>query len=136
MLKMLLTAGATLALSAAAPSVAAPARPTPAQQLDTALAGRVAGRPTNCINLTDITSTQIIDGTAILYRSGGRLYVNRPRAGAASLRDDDILVTQTFGSQLCSIDTVRLVDRLARFPRGFVSLGEFVPYTRAKPAAS
>jgi hypothetical protein len=44
-------------------------------------------------------------------------------------------VTKTFGSQLCSIDTVNLIDRASRFPHGFVSLGQFVPYTKVKHPA-
>ncbi len=54
------------------------------------------------------------------------------RGGASSLDDDDILVTKTTGSQLCSIDTVELRDRTSRMYSGFVSLGKFVPYRRAK----
>ena len=77
-------------------------------------------------------SSQVIDGTAIVYQLGNTLYVNRPRGGADQLDDNSILVTNTFGSQLCSIDTVRLIDRNSYFPRGFVSLGEFVPYTKPK----
>ncbi len=127
MLKSLLIAAVALAT----PAVAAH-RDTPEVQLQKALAGRVAGKPTNCITLSGVNSTQIIDGKAIIYRDGSRLYVNEPRSGAESLRDDDILFTRTFGSQLCSIDTVRLIDRGSRFPRGFVSLGQFVPYTKVK----
>jgi hypothetical protein len=130
MLKTLLIA----AVAVATPAVAAH-RDTPEIQLQKALAGRVAGKPTKCISLWGANSSQIIDGKAIIYHVGGRLYVNEPRSGAASLRDDDILVTRTFGSQLCSIDTVRLIDRASRFPRGFVSLGEFVPYTKVKKPA-
>lgn len=85
--------------------------------------------------MSGVNSTQIIDGKAIIYRDGSRLYVNVPRSGADTLRDDDILVTRTFGSQLCSIDMVRLIDRSSRFPRGFVSLGQFVPYTKVKNPA-
>ncbi|RYG90205.1 MAG: hypothetical protein EON59_00310 [Alphaproteobacteria bacterium] len=55
------------------------------------------------------------DGTAIVYEgSGGRLYVNRQTSGVSSLGEDDILVTKTHSSQLCSIDTVRLLERGAR----------------------
>jgi hypothetical protein len=130
MLKSLLIAAVALAT----PAVAAH-RDTPEIQLQKALAGRVAGKPTNCISMSGANSSEIIDGKAIIYRVGGRLYVNEPRSGAESLRDDDILVTRMFGSQLCSIDTVRLIDRASRFPRGFVSLGRFVPYTKVKQPA-
>jgi len=99
-----------------------------------AIAGRVAGTPINCISLASTNSSQIIEGKAIIYRSGGKLYVNEPRSGADSLDDDDILVTRVFGSQLCSIDTVNLVDRTSRIQRGFVILGKFVPYSRPPKA--
>jgi hypothetical protein len=118
----------------AAPAVAAP-RDTPEQQLEKLLAGRVPGKPVDCIPLFGSNSSQIIEGKAIVYRVGGKLYVNEPRSGAESLNDDDILVTKVFGSQLCSIDTVNLVDRTSRFPRGFVSLGKFVPWTKVKQAS-
>jgi hypothetical protein len=119
------------AIMVAAPAIAAK-RDTPDQQLTKLLAGRVAGKPTNCITLSSTQSSTIIDGKAIVYRVGSRLYVNTPRSGAESLNDDDILVTRTIGSQLCSIDTVNLIDRASRFQRGFVILGPFVPYERVK----
>lgn len=127
MLKTMFLAAVVLAT----PAVAAH-RDTPDVQLQKALEGRVPGKPVNCISLSSTNSSRIIDGKAIIYRVGGRLYVNEPRSGAASLRDDDILVTRTFSSQLCSVDMVRLIDRGSRFPRGFVSLGQFVPYTKVK----
>ena len=102
-------------------------------KLTAALAGRVAGKPVDCIGLRDIRSSQIIDGTAIVYDAGGgRLFVNRPRIGASSLDNDDILVTKTYGSDLCSLDTIDLIDRGSQMHDGFVGLGQFVPYTRVK----
>ncbi|MBS0502754.1 MAG: hypothetical protein JSS55_02930 [Proteobacteria bacterium] len=120
---LVLAACGTLSVAAALP---------PEARLDRMLEGRVAGRPVDCINLRDIRSSQIIDGTAIVYQVGGKLYVNRPRGGASSLDRDDILVTNTVTSQLCSIDVVHLVDRTSRFQTGFVQLGEFVPYAKPK----
>jgi hypothetical protein len=122
----------------ASTAVAAPPAPRVNAKGEARLAkivdGWTAGTPVNCVMLGNVRDTEIIDGTAIVYKtSGKRLYVNRP-SGSSSLRSDDILVTRTFGSQLCSIDSVRLIDRLSRFPRGFVSLGKFVPYTKG-PAA-
>lgn len=118
------------ALAAAAITPAFGARVPPEAQLDKMIGDRVPGTPVHCINLRDIQSSQIIDGTAIVYRIGSRLYVNRPQSGANWLDDDDILATRTIGSQLCRIDTVNLIDRASRFQRGFVVLGDFVPYTR------
>lgn len=122
---------AGLAALASVPAFAHPAR-TPEAQLADEVRGRVAGALVDCIDPHDVTSTEIIDGTAILYRVGGRLYVNRPRGGAQALRDDDVLMTQVYGAQLCRRDIVRLVDRASRGLRGFVSLGAFVPYTKLR----
>jgi hypothetical protein len=130
-----LLAGALLLVAGAAQ--AAPDR-SPEARLARALDGRVAGTPVDCLYLHNIRSSQIIDGTAILYETnGGTLYVNRPRSGASSLRWGNVLVTDTHSSQLCSIDVVHLYDSGSRMQTGFVGLGEFVPYTKlpAKPAS-
>ncbi|WP_445192330.1 hypothetical protein ACT009_17525 [Sphingomonas sp. Tas61C01] len=125
----------TLLLTAAlVASPALAARDDPDTQLRKALAGRIAGTPTDCISLPNTQSSQIIPGRAIIYRSGSRLYVNEPRSGAKSLHDDDILVTRVTGSQLCSIDTVNLIDRASQVQHGFVILGKFVPYSRPAKA--
>ncbi len=123
-------------LFASAPALAASSSNLRAEaSLAKALDGRIAGKPVDCIQLHDIDSTEVFDNTAILYRTvGGKLYLNRPRSGLSSLNDNDILVTKSWTPELCSIDTVNLVDRTSRFPTGFVFLGEFVPYSKA-PAA-
>ena len=117
----------------AGPATAAP-RDTPEVQLEKMLAGRVAGKPINCISLMPSNNSTIIDGKAIVYRSGGTLYVNEPRSHPEALRSDDVLVTRTFGSQLCSTDVVHMVDRTAGFFRSPVFLGKFVPYTKPRKA--
>lgn len=99
------------------------------------LEGRVAGKPVKCLSTTSMRDSTVIDKTAIVYRSGSTLYVNRPQAGASSLGGDDILLTKLTGSQLCSIDKIDLIDRGSKMWSGFVSLGEFVPYERVRTSA-
>ncbi|HMO74033.1 MAG TPA: hypothetical protein PKD99_12220 [Sphingopyxis sp.] len=129
---------ATMIAAAAIAAVPAAAKEklAPEAKLEKLLAGRVAGEPRDCLPLSQARSSQIIDGTAIVYRVGNTLWVNRPRSGAESLDDDDILVTKTSGSQLCSIDTVHLHDRTGHFWRGFLALGEFVPWRKVDTAAA
>jgi hypothetical protein len=123
---------AILVLAAASSASAAP-NPEGEAKLAKLLEGRVAGKPVHCINLRASDSSEVIDGTAIVYKGpGGRYYVNRPRGGAENLRRDDVLVTRTVTPQLCNIDVVNLVDSLSHFPRGFVNLGDFVPYTKSR----
>jgi hypothetical protein len=102
----------------------------PEAKLQKLLAGRVAGEAVDCIHTPSIRDTRIIDKTAIVYEVGSVLYVNRLENGASSLDDDDVLVTKLHGSQLCSIDVVELRDRSTHSYRGFVALGEFVPYRK------
>lgn len=128
-----------LALAAGAMVLAggtADAKPrlTGEQQLAKMLKGRVAGEPVDCIHTPSITSTRVIDKTAIVYDAGSTLYVQRPRTGAESLDDDDVLVTKLSSAQLCSVDTIQLHDRSGGFWRGFVGLDKFVPYKRVKVA--
>lgn len=119
------------ALPAASSAHAAP-RLAPEARLAKALAGRVAGKPVDCIQLRQIQSSEIFERTAILYKSGSTWYVNRPASGANFLDRDDVLVTDTHSSNLCSIDIVRLLDSGSHFPSGSLGLGKFVPYTKPK----
>lgn len=121
MLAMLLPAAS---VTAAAPSGKGEAR------LAKMLKGRVAGTPVDCIDITRIDDSEIVDRTAIVYRVGSTLYVNRPDAGAQTLFRGDILVTDTVLARLCNVDIVRLIDPTQRAPKGFVNLGDFVPYAR------
>lgn len=129
---LILTIVAAATIATAPSASVARERLAPEDQLAKLLDGRVAGKPSDCISLATVNSSQVIDKTAIVYRSGSTLWVNRPRGGASSLDDDDILVTKLTSSQLCSIDTVELRDRSSHMYSGFVSLGEFIPYRRAK----
>jgi hypothetical protein len=99
------------------------------------LEGRVAGKPVKCLPTYTMRDSTVIDKTAIVYRAGSKLYVNRPRSGADQLNDDDILVTKLYGSQLCNIDKIDLVDRGSQMWSGFVLLGDFVPYERVRTSA-
>lgn len=119
-----------LAALASGSAVAAP-RLHPEEQLARALDGRVAGRPVNCID-TRQASSRIIEGTAIIYKVGRTLYVNRPRVGAEDLERRSTLATRTISTRLCDIDTVQLFDLQARMMTGIVFLGEFVPYRRPR----
>ena len=126
-----ITAFLSAALVLAAASAQAAPRLSGEAKLAREVEGRVAGEPVRCLPLHRIQSSRIIDDTAIVYDAGRTLYVNRPRAGRESLDQWDMLVTRTFGSQLCSTDVVHLYDSGSRFQTGMVFLGDFVPYRRA-----
>jgi hypothetical protein len=130
-MKRFIALAAAASVLALAPAQAGP-RLSPEQRLAKQLEGRVAGEPVDCINLRSIRSSRIIDDTAIVYEIGNTLYVNRPRSGQESLDSWDTMVTKTFGNQLCSIDTINLVDPGSRMLSGIVFLGDFVPYRKVR----
>lgn len=119
--------------------VAGPAQAKPADheaELARAVAGRVAGEPVDCIDLHRVRSSHIIPGTAIVYDTGGVIYVNRPRGGAESMNQWDIMVNRLYSPELCSIDTVQLIDQGSQMYSGTVFLGEFVPYRRVETGSA
>lgn len=121
-----------LAAAALAMPVSAATKDAANDRMEKALAGRVAGSPVRCISLSSVTSSQIIGKEGIIYQVGGRMFLNRPQSGADRLRDWDVLLTRSNGTQLCRADTVDLIDQGSRAVRSFVVLGDFVPYTLAK----
>jgi hypothetical protein len=127
------TLAATVLGLAAAPALAAKPKLTGEAELAKLLEGREAGTPVSCLPLGQSQESRIIDKTAIVYRYGRTLYVNRP-SNASSLDNDDILVSRQTTGQLCRLDPVRLIDRTSRFYSGFVSLQDFVPYKKVANA--
>ncbi|MBP6380854.1 MAG: hypothetical protein KA312_10635 [Sphingorhabdus sp.] len=111
----------------------APIRDKEAKILAKELRGKVAGEPRNCINSRGVDAIRISDDT-LLYRESGRLvYQNKLRGPCPGLtRGDDIMVTESFSGQLCSGDLIRLVDRTSGIQGPVCSLGDFVPYRKAK----
>jgi hypothetical protein len=123
-------AGASFLLA----SVAAAAAVDHEADLQQMLGKRVeAGPPVDCLQISQITGSHIVDGTAILYDvAGGDIYVNRPEIGASSLSRHQVLLTDTHVPQLCSVDTVTLLDSTTGIQNGFVGLGKFVPYKKVR----
>ena len=96
------------------------------------LEGRVAGEPQSCISMLPNTDVTVIDGTAIVYRTGRTLYVNVPRnADALDNRDTMVRRTST-ASQLCNTDIITTIDSQNGIYTGNISLSQFVPYRKAE----
>ena len=123
---LFLAATAVLAVPAA---VSAKPKLTGEERLAKLIEGREAGEPVSCIPQHATRDTKVIDKTAIVYGSGNVIYVNRPRHPAA-LDDDDVMVVELHGSQLCRMDIVRMHDRTSHMYSGFIGLEDFVPYRR------
>lgn len=133
MLRSLALSCLTLAMVAAAPASAdARSKLTPEQRLAKMLEGRTAGEPSNCIPQSHISQTTVIDRTAIVYRVGSTLWVNRPKDPPRALDGSTVMVTKNSTNQLCNVDIVQLLDPSTRSWRGFIQLGDFIPYRKAE----
>lgn len=103
------------------------------ERLAKLLEGRVAGEPQNCIFAPNSSDLTIVDKTALVYKSGSTLYVNRP-ANPRDLSSNEILVIDRQAHQLCNTDMVQTMSQgTPHFYTGSVFLGQFVPYRKAEP---
>ncbi|MBA3879020.1 MAG: hypothetical protein C0500_04825 [Sphingobium sp.] len=125
-------AGAALACGATALAQdSAPLSP----DLAKALEGRVPGKPANCISRSQVGGPEIIDNRNILYhQSGARIWRNELTDHCPTLRDNDIVVIETFGDQICRYDRFQVINRNSGIPSPYCILGRFTPYDKVKPA--
>lgn len=99
------------------------------------LEGRTVLAGVNCLDTRKIITTQIINGTAIVYRLRGSptLYVNRPTAGLDSLNANNALVVGDTPT-LCEGNNLFVGDNgghgAAAGYTGSVRLGEFIPWAK------
>ncbi|RRN66455.1 hypothetical protein [Caulobacter sp. 602-1] len=99
------------------------------------LEGRTVLAGVNCLETRKIITTQIINGTAIVYRLRGSptLYVNRPTAGLDDLNSNNALLVGDTPS-LCEGNNLFVGDNGGRGAAagytGGVRLGEFIPWAK------
>jgi hypothetical protein len=127
----------TLVLPLLASCAQVDSTPEPLTEKQTALLakeldGKTPGKPVNCISDFQGTNVIRISDNILLYRvSGNLVYKNNLRSTCPGLaRDDDIIVSEQFGSQKCRGDLLKLVDRTSGMQGPVCSLGEFVPYRK------
>ena len=123
--------------AAAAGLIAGPtlaARRTPQEQLDKLLAGYTEQKPVDCINQMPTNRSETISGIGIVYTVGTTRYVNRFSDACPQLTDDRILVTRTYGTQLCRGDIARIVQQQFPMEYGPCIFAQFTPYRRAPQA--
>lgn len=103
-------------------------------KVDRALTGLTPGEPQTCLSNAERRNapTQNFRSTVLFRVSRDLVYRNDMNGGCVGGGIDPIFVTRTPSTSLCRGDIAQLIDRVARFPVGACSYGEFVPYTRAR----
>ena len=131
MTKPILALGA-LALAIAATSASAE---TAAEKGDAKFAelteGRVAGEARTCITAIRSRGIEVVENLGVTYEDGDTLWIARAR-DPRSLSRDDVPIWDRFGSQICSNDMIRTIDRNSYFITGSVFLDDFVPYAKVE----
>ena len=122
-------AGAALALTGATTATAETRVEKAEARLARMIEGRTAGEPVRCISALRDNRIQVIEHVGIVYDAGDTIYV--ARATHPNMLDYwDVPVIERFGSQLCTNDIMRTVDRSGGHITGPLVLEKFVPYTR------
>lgn len=124
----------TVAASACASSAVSEPRTAKAEmRLQELLGDKIAGAPVNCLPTRDSGMVAIDDNTMLFRVGRNTFYRNDPPGGCPGIgRGSYALVTDSFGSGLCSGQIARVVDVPAAVTIGHCTLGEFVPYRTAR----
>ncbi|NIJ21739.1 hypothetical protein FHS95_003450 [Sphingomonas naasensis] len=99
-------------------------------RLERTLAGLTPGEPVSCIRRDQFNEIRTFDGTILYVAGRNRLWRNDVVGGCPGLRRGDIVVTRSFGSQVCDGDIIQTRAPTGGFLSGSCSLGKFTPYTR------
>lgn len=121
----------TLPGTASAAADTSPRNAAGEAELAKILEGRVAGEPERCLRHHEQRNMEIVDGTALVFRDGDTIYVNRP-SGANFLSEFDIPVFRLHRSELCRLDMAEMRDQSLQFGGPRISLNDFVPYRLPK----
>lgn len=124
----LIFGAAALALTGTAASAETRAEKAEAR-LARMLEGRTAGEPVKCISTFFDNNLRVMDHIGLVYEAGDTIYVARA-THPDRLDYWDVPVIERFGSQLCSNDIMRTIDRSSGFVTGALFLEDFVPYKR------
>jgi hypothetical protein len=100
------------------------------RDLSQALAGRVAGKPQDCIPIQGISGPQVVDRSTVIYRDGRRVYVNQLASECPSLSPFDTLVVELHNNQLCRNDLFRVLQSGSSIPGAYCRFGSFTPYLK------
>ncbi len=93
----------------------------------------VSGPPEQCVSLSRIDHTDVIDDQNILfYMNGGKIFRNYLPYPCSGLKINDTFMYRTSLNQLCNVDIITVLDNIGFgfSPRNSCGLGHFYPVTK------
>jgi len=128
-----MTAALLLAALAATSSAKSPdaQKPDPQaeKELATALAGKVPGKPIDCVSTFRGNSLHAVGEHTILFRVSKKLVYRNEVLGSCGGFAGDALVVHIQSDQYCRGDIANMVDLTTGTWHGSCTLGQFVPYS-------
>lgn len=101
------------------------------QKLAALLEGFSPVETNNCVSERTLNGGSDRVGDTILYRVSPKLiYRNDTSGGCFGLAQGDILVTRSYGGNLCRGDIASTVDPASRISTGSCALGSFTTYRK------
>jgi len=93
--------------------------------------------PVDCISMSQIANTEIVDDRTILfYRRGGRIYMNLLETQCPTLKSNNIfryrVLSGVRSARLCDYHAITVVDRLTNSLTHNCRLGPFHPIDQAR----
>ena len=83
----------------------------PATSSDEIKEVRAVGQPINCVSLSRIRDTNIVDDRTIDFKmAGGKTYRNTLSRSCPNLKFEDRFSYRTSISQLCNVDMIRVLE--------------------------
>jgi hypothetical protein len=96
------------------------------------LAGRTAGKPQQCIELSRMNGPAVYGTDTIIYRqSGRRSWATHPVGSCPSLRAFSRLIVHPTGTQLCHNDRFETFEPGDIIASASCRFGDFTPYDTA-----
>jgi len=106
---------------------------TPAEEAKAKTIDTVSGTAEDCIQISLIDSTSIIDHQSIVFHmKGGNLYLNRLPMPCEAMGKNDSLKYRTATSRLCNVDIITVLIRAGSefLPGPSCMLGQFFRVTQ------
>lgn len=100
------------------------------QQLSAELAGRVAGRPQNCLPGFRTDDMKAVGENTMVIRDGSTIFLSRTNGSCRSSGARALVIKRVSSSNLCQGDIAQVVDLQSGAFHGSCSFGEFTPYRR------
>lgn len=93
------------------------------------------GKPVNCVALSQIRSTKVIDNRTIDFKmTGGKVFRNTLPHSCPSLASEERFSYRTSLNQLCNVDTIRVLQSFGSGLRegAGCGLGKFQPMQKVQ----